>query len=497
MKILSLFEQQIGAYRGSTIEMLSNFEPTTAIYGWLEIVRGIEEIINIPGADRSVLTAEFLATPLKSIVENLVLLYRAQVKVESRFERATGQRFIRTILYAASLQKQLLENGNAHAARTLITVHDSISFFQSRRRHMVTVLQLLPSVCRGKKRFSANDDAIAFLQAVENEVAITGFRHKAMLATVFSDYKLIKEEDGLRGNYEYQPLDDLFLEPERTSLTDLKNTDPGSEEAFTKEALDRRKIFSAAEVRNNILYIKNAYKEFDLSETNFGIVANIFEKLLEHCNDDFIVTISPEQMRAATAEFKSPEEFQKLLIHSRAECTDNVDDFPPFVDANGAYITTINLMQRFLYNYKNTCLNKNKRYQVRSGFIFENKVKRELAKQGFTISDIKRIHHKEFDVIALKDGIIYNLQCKNNLVDLTRIDCNLKLFVRYNSQLVRYYQRALAKEEGRVELLGEKFGFTKVRHFVISGFSVATSNQNIVSFAQLGKFSTLVQNLED
>lgn len=54
-----------------------------------------------------------------------------------------------------------------------------------------------------------------------------------------------------------------------------------------------------------------------------------------------------------------------------------------------------------------------------------------------------------FDVIAMKNGIIYNVQCKNNLVDFPRMEKNPKMFARYNKRLDRYYADALRKEEQR------------------------------------------------
>jgi len=70
-------------------------------------------------------------------------------------------------------------------------------------------------------------------------------------------------------------------------------------------------------------------------------------------------------------------------------------------------------------------------------------VKDALNEQGFFVSDVKRIERKEFDVVATKDGVVYNVQCKNNLVDLTRMEENPNLFARYNRRLDRYYADAL------------------------------------------------------
>jgi hypothetical protein len=55
---------------------------------------------------------------------------------------------------------------------------------------------------------------------------------------------------------------------------------------------------------------------------------------------------------------------------------------------------------------------------------------------GFDVPDIKRINRKEFDVIAVKNGVIFNLQCKNNWIDLGRLEADRESFVKLNRRLV-------------------------------------------------------------
>ena len=69
-----------------------------------------------------------------------------------------------------------------------------------------------------------------------------------------------------------------------------------------------------------------------------------------------------------------------------------------------------------------------------------------LDRQGFFIVDIKRISRQEFDVVVTRGGVIFNLQCKNNLVDLNRLEPDVARFSRYNRWLDRYYARAIEKK---------------------------------------------------
>jgi hypothetical protein len=95
-------------------------------------------------------------------------------------------------------------------------------------------------------------------------------------------------------------------------------------------------------------------------------------------------------------------------------------------------------------------------------------------------------------VVATSDGVIYNFQCKNNAIDLSNVETDRDLFVRYNRRLVRYYLRAIAKEERREHLLKSKLGLDAVRHFVISRFPVVTTEDRIVCYNRIGTLASLV-----
>lgn len=148
---------------------------------------------------------------------------------------------------------------------------------------------------------------------------------------------------------------------------------------------------------------------------------------------------------------------------------------------------SVALLSRFLYNWRNVCLYKIRRCQIRSGFIFEQAVSAELEEQGFTLTGIKRINHKEFDVVTTRGGIIiFNVQCKNNLIDITKIEANVRLFARYNRARSASYERALRKEEKREDLLRTKLGLDRVEHLVVSRFPVASENPRIIPYSRIG-----------
>lgn len=88
--------------------------------------------------------------------------------------------------------------------------------------------------------------------------------------------------------------------------------------------------------------------------------------------------------------------------------------------------------------------------------------------------------------------MIYNVQCKNNLVDLNRIGSDVRRFVRYNGFLEQTYRKALEKERGREHLLLEELGLTAIRHFVVSRFPVASQNPCILAYGEISRFRALV-----
>jgi hypothetical protein len=107
------------------------------------------------------------------------------------------------------------------------------------------------------------------------------------------------------------------------------------------------------------------------------------------------------------------------------------------------------------------------------------------------VQPIKRIDRKEFDVIATREGVIFNVQCKNNLVDPSWVDLDPARFIRTNRTLERYYQRAIAKERSREQLLKDHLRLDRVEPFVITRFPIVTTNPRILSLARVREFGTV------
>ena len=92
--------------------------------------------------------------------------------------------------------------------------------------------------------------------------------------------------------------------------------------------------------------------------------------------------------------------------------------------------------------------------------------------------------------MSLREGTIWNVQCKNNFVGLASVDSDAFAFARYNRRLVRSYEKALVKERNREHLLKLKLGIGSVQHMVVSRFPVVTDNPHIVVFSRIADFTT-------
>lgn len=101
------------------------------------------------------------------------------------------------------------------------------------------------------------------------------------------------------------------------------------------------------------------------------------------------------------------------------------------------------------------------------------------------VQNITRINRHEFDVVTLRDGIVWNVQCKNNMTDLAWVEAEPKRFARYNRNLAVAYERALAKERDREGVLTAHIGNGAVEHILVSRFPVVIDNARIVAFSRI------------
>lgn len=468
---------------------LAPFEPRRTFEVWFSTFRGIEELINLPG--------ELRGEPLLDKIEGLALLDIADMLralpsikagLESRFSRLIAMRLVHTLTQLHAIGTSFMTHQQP-AAREMATVGTAIGYLQSRRRHMLALLHTIPCVCRGTQRLHELDGLNQFLYLIETAgLGTTSMHHNLMLAQVYPDFALDVDEVGILASHSFNGLDSFFLEPERTAITEMADVDFSG---LKRVSVNRRLIFSKAELENNLAFIAAAYVEFNLHETSYGQLAAFIRSLLPIVVDEYFVRLTVERFDELCSEQKLPEALTKALVVEGADYVHNTGTYAPFTRVGGDLVTSITLLSRFANHWKNVCLNRVRRYQIRSGFIFEKSVKAALRAQGFDVTEIKRVGRAEFDVVATLDGVIYNVQCKNNLVDLNRIEADVRRFVRYNRSLDLAYRDALDKERAREQTLLGELGLTAIKHFVVSRYPVATQNPCVLAFGEISRFRAI------
>lgn len=484
-----LIQSQIDAHGGGIARALALFEPTSAFIAWFDTLRAVEEFINLPtfAVDDASLEQRIVALRLDPF--DPLALSAIVRDLRSTFTDGVADRFRVTVLQASAIGLAFLQHGMFEPASGLRSVAHAIGYFQSRRRHLAALLYTLPSACSGRQKMVRLDTFNQLLPQVEHSgLTLIGLYQKLMLAEVFPDFALSVDAHGFSANHDYETLDAMYLEPERAGILEIRRSASPVDDSAPLEPVDPRLIFSAAELRNDIRILEATYAEFNLAQSPFGAVARFATSCLADCEDDYLIKLLPSRFDELADAAQLPQSVRAQLVHDGGDYVANTDAIAPFIVLGDLRIASVTLLSRFLYYYKTACLNRIRRFQIRSGFIFEDNVKTALTNQGFEVSDVKRISRKEFDVIALLDGVVYNIQCKNNLIDLSRIETDAKRFARYNRRLDRYYANALAKEEAREALLKERFEATDVRHFVVSRFPIATTNPQVIGFNRIATF---------
>jgi HJR/Mrr/RecB family endonuclease len=497
----SLIESQLTALNDGLLIILSRYQPHEAARTWHRTIRAIEEFINIPlfGIKDPHLIAWLSSIRLDDLYQpDGVGTFRTVRKALSEhLEDGVVQRYQDLLMQTAAIAQAFKINLQPVFGEeiTLDTVGAAVRYFMSRRRHLLSLLYTMPYACRGTEMLVPLDALNVLLPVVElNCVPIISYHLKLAHLEIFENFSLEVDEIGARASHWFDMLDTSFLEPERASIMVMAELRHDQFVLPEREPLDPRKIFSAAELRNSADLVGATYAAFDLNDSDFAAMTQLVKHLSRFCQDDYYIEIGKQKLRAIlrTQSILDPDELERLLVNIPSDYATSTNAYEPFIDLGDTVISNVNLLSRFLYAFKNVHLDSRRRFQIHAGFIFEDMVKRDLSGMGFQVTNIKRVNHKEFDVVATHDGVIYNFQCKNNWIDLAKLEAQRALYVRYNRSLTNYYKRALAKEANREHLLEVELGLSRVEHYVISRFPVITADPRIISYNRIGKLSTII-----
>ena len=492
----ALIESQLAAHGNGVLSVLAQYRRDDAVAAWHETIRAVEEFINLPkfGVVDDRLRAWLCAVRLDdAFVLNPGPTWLAvRQALAPHLEPPVISRFTRVMLYAGAMGAAFAAHGlDARSASiALDTIGGAVDYFQSRRRHFVSLLYTMPFACSGSLALQPYDALTILMPQVEHScIAITGFHQKLALLEALPDFSLEVDHIGAMASHSFETLDDYFLEPERASIHVMAELRGDQFTMPAMEPLDRTKIFSAAELRNGVKLIGATYEAFGLKDSDFSAMGLLVVAFARHCRDDYYVEIEKEKFRSMLRAQSALDaaELETLLVNKPSDYATNTNAYQPFLDLGDRVVSNVNLLSRFLYAFKNVHLGSRRRFQIHAGFIFEDMVKRDLDRMGFTVTDIKRINRKEFDVVATRGGIIFNIQCKNNWIDLSKIEAERALFVRYNRSLTNYYARALKKERGREHLVKQELGMDKVVHYVVSRFPVIGADPAVINYNQIDR----------
>lgn len=486
----ALLVSQIGQHAGGIRSVLASFEISSATSAWIETWRGIEEFINILmfALKDQKLVYQLRAVRLDDF--NWLLAHRLQIRTMLLTELAPSvvDRFLRTLTMLAAIGNSFRMHGFP-CGEQLRSVDGAVAYLQSRRRQILALLYCMPGYCKGAQKVERIDALNQFLPIVEMScVGLTSLYRQLLLAKMHDDFVLTAGPTMGHGNYSFDTLDEMYLEPDRLSMTEVQRDKIDSGKLQGRLPRPKGQIFSAAELCNDLMTMEAMYAEFELGTTEFSSMARFIVACSERAQDNYHIRISQSELNSLMSLCALSTTARRKLVYAGDSFEEAVNSFAPFIAVGGNAVTTVTLLSRFALSLATFCLNRIKRFQIRAGFNFETLVSNALADQGFSIQQVKRIQYQEFDVIAVKDGVIYNVQCKNNLLDLTRMEQNQKLFLRYNRSLDRSYARALEKDEAREHLLLTHFGLSSVKHVVVSKFPLATKNPRVMTYREINEF---------
>ncbi|PTX14729.1 hypothetical protein C8N40_110158 [Pontibacter mucosus] len=486
-----IFEDSIKYHLDSFFSNISEYYPTLLYSHWRSTVRSIDEMINIP---MELNTAEEVEQFLQLKTnffnhKNLPPLKKVLELLEKKFQKNVAIRFQQLAMMCSAVnQTYTSHNIYIHQGNSLnlSDIENCISYLQSRRAYYVTTLNLIPKIAKGKKAVEYIN-TFGFLQHLIDSclVNITTAYYNLLLNHCLPDFEMKSDGIVAKRNFEYNHLEGFFFEPERLSLIDQLELRPEVIVLQTLLPKAANKIFSFSEVENTLTLLGGAFNKYNVMHNDvFKEINHLLKDIKIHLKDDFHVIIEENEFKRIVSKYSA----LTLYINSN-DYFDNLNSYAPFQLVEKNYYTTVVLLIRFVYRTISQSLLKNRTFQIHSGFIFEDKVSKILELKGFLPTGITRINHKEFDLITTRDNKVYNFQCKNNFIDISRVNYDYKKIGRLNMRLCRYYESALKKEIGRESLIKTKTGINEIEHFVVTRFPVITRNRRIINFVDLEKWN--------
>ncbi|PZQ33255.1 MAG: hypothetical protein DI562_01960 [Stenotrophomonas acidaminiphila] len=481
-ELRDLLDEQVRIGTRSTVAKLKFLHGAHTLGNVQRITRGVEDLINV---DLVAMAVPELRKALDVGVAdtNEPLL----ACIDRHFDPGVSMRIAELLAHISLLRSFIATYQRSIDSRFshLRSATDLAHYLKSRRRHLNTLFYTVSDVSRGDIRLSIDELYFLVFDTIERSFVsgLTSLHNKQTMLAVFPDYGCQRLGDGLmdRDPRSARLLDDQYLEAERLSITELETP------SEPDDSFDRRKIISAPELRARLRQIEVAYAPYELAERGFGDLRRFAEEVMAFAKDDYYLRIANDAFMDIAQRYPHSPWMSSVLYRPDPHYPLHGSE-AAFAEHAGIFYSDLMMFMRFAYRIRDRLLEQNQRYRIKSGFIFESTLLDQLTVLGFEDQKIKRIDHREFDVVVRRDDVIYNFQCKNVRLDHSLMETNLPQFVRNNKRIVRYFQRALVKERQREALLMRETGAQIIEHYVVSRFPVFTDDQRILSLRDVPEF---------
>lgn len=478
-KLDEYFEGQIEFLKDKFVKFFFQFDATDLFHKWREFIRHVDELYNIT----DLITGEE-ADMLESCSIEICIDSRFGKVVEiigHRYGKAVQSRFVKSCMMLSSLNYAYFKMGQYQ--NCFKNLREAIDRCQKMRLYYVTMLLFIPQYAKGSRKIEFLD-LLNFFQP-QIDMCLVNIRtayNSLLINRSINDYKAIPNPFGFSFNFDYKHLEEDSLEPIRLSVAEVIES-MSENERLKMPCFGVHELYGYDEMMEGIIVSSAAFDKYGLNELEvYKAMVGLAHDLKPFLNDNYVFIV-PETV---FVELRGKYSCLQLTCES-----DDFDDMlnarPAFFKFGNVYYSTVLLYQRYIVNMEQRLLEKKKKFQVDSGFAFERKIKDIMGVFGFTIMDcVKRIMRKEFDVVCVKDGCIYNFQCKNNFVSVSEQGENwFKDTCNAIRRLNRYYEKALEKEDKREYLLKDKLKIDTVRSYVISRYPVITRNPRVINYNQL------------
>ncbi len=477
------------------IDSINSLEHTQAHLSCRKIVEGVDTVCNLTiEINNKKLKCDLMLLPLNSIILNdnkyqkLKPNLLAEVGIDA-VERL--QVFIKDFATAINYVKT---RGHwvTQIVKSIATVFELFKYCSERRKYFVTYLSLIPQFSSGTTTMSDAEYLEFEIFNIETlMIQLTTARNIMLMDTCYDDFELKNNNGTLTWNKDFSHLENNSFEPQRLSLLDqieFRKIDCFKDLTSSKSS---SQMFSFDEVENTIALYDCVYKNYNVDNIlAFIEIKKIVTLLRKYVVEDYKIIIPENEFNILQSQFQNLN-----LSETSNNYFDHLNSFSPFTSSVNVYYSNAMLFTRFITNLLTIKLEKRKRFQIHSGFIFEDRVIEILECYGFKNSGVTRINRKEFDLITTRNGEIHNFQCKNNLFEISLIDSNIKKTAQINSKLCTYYDAAFKKEKDRESLIKKKIGLNKVTHYVVSRFPVMTNQKFVICFNELENW--LRQNFDE